>query len=532
MLSSRYYVYYATLALSLALLGLGVFLNAHFLWPFLIVAAFGLLGTWDMVQTRHSVLRNYPILTHLRFLFEGIRPELRQYFFESNLSGTPFSREQRSLVYQRAKNEEAKSPFGTEVDVYAEEHSWVNHSVKPRPPHEEPLKVKVGGLDCTQPYSASLFNVSAMSFGAISPNAIRALNQGASMGGFAQDTGEGGISRYHREPGGDLIWEIGSGYFGCRNGDGAFDPELFAERARDHQVKMVEVKISQGAKPGQGGMLPAAKVTPEIAETRGVPVGVDCISPAGHSAFSSPLELMEFIARLRELSSGKPIGFKLCIGHRWEFMAIAKAMLETSIAPDFIVIDGAEGGTGAAPIEFSNHLGTPLRQGLAFAHNVLVGANLRDKVKLGASGKLVSAFDIAGAICLGADWCNSARGFMFAVGCIQSQACHTNRCPVGVCTQDEQRQRALVVADKAVRVASFHRNTLAALAEFVAAAGLEHPAELGPQHLYLREGSRAVLPASQALEWLESGALLDGKDRPGFSAYWAAAEPRSFSAQV
>ena len=531
LLSSRYYVYYATILSSVLFLGLGLGVNLHFLWAFVLTGAFALLGTRDMLQTRHSVLRNYPILAHLRFLFEGIRPELRQYFFESNLSGTPFSREQRSLVYQRAKNEEAKSPFGTEFDVYAEEHAWVNHSVTPKPPCEEPLRVSVGGPDCTRPYNASLFNISAMSFGAISPNAILALNQGASKGGFAQDTGEGGISRYHREAGGDLIWEIGSGYFGCRRDDGSFNPEMFAERAADDQVKMVEIKISQGAKPGHGGMLPGAKVTPEIAETRGVPVGVDCISPAGHSAFTTPLELMEFVARLRDLSGGKPTGFKLCIGHRWEFMAMAKAMLETGITPDFIVIDGAEGGTGAAPVEFSNHLGTPLRQGLSFAHNVLVGANLRDRIKIGAGGKLVSAFDIAGAMCMGADWCNSARGFMFAVGCIQSQACHTNRCPVGVCTQDEQRQRALVVADKAKRVFNYHRNTLKALADFVAAAGLDHPTELGPQHFYFREGNRSVLPASQALTWLEPGALLDGEDCPGYANYWAAADPRRFGAQ-
>ncbi len=531
MLSSRYYVYYATIALSVVFLALGLAVNVHFLWPFAVTAAFALLGSWDMVQARHSVLRNYPILAHLRFLFEGIRPELRQYFFESNLSGTPFSREQRSLVYQRAKDEEAKSPFGTEFDVYAEDHAWVNHSIAPKKPFQQPLRVSVGGPDCTRPYSASLLNVSALSFGAISPNAILALNQGAKEGGFAHDTGEGGISPYHRRPGGDLIWEIGSGYFGCRQKDGTFDPGLFAERSVDDQVKMVEIKISQGAKPGHGGMLPGAKVTPEIAETRGIPVGVDCISPADHSAFSTPLELMEFVARLRELSGGKPTGFKLCIGHRWEFMAIAKAMLETGIAPDFIVIDGAEGGTGAAPIEFSNHLGTPLRQGLGFAHNVLVGAGLRDKVRIGASAKLVSAFDIAGAMCLGADWCNSGRGFMFAVGCIQSQACHTNRCPVGVCTQDKQRQRALDVPDKARRVVNYHRNTLHALAEFVAAAGLDHPTELGPRHIYLREGSSAVLPASQAMTWLEPGALLNGKDCPGYSNYWAAADPRSFAAK-
>jgi len=528
MLSSRYYFYYAALVLSLVFLALGASVSGYFLWLLLVTAPLGLLGTWDIIQTRHSVLRNYPILAHLRFLFEGIRPELRQYFFESNLSGTPFSREQRTLVYERAKGQEDKMPFGTELDVYAQEHRWLNHSAAPRPPCAEPLRVIIGGSDCKRPYSASLYNISAMSFGAISPNAIRALNQGAKKGNFAQDTGEGGISRYHREFGGDLIWEIGSGYFGCRKDDGSFNPEMFAEQATDDQVKMVEIKISQGAKPGHGGMLPGAKVTTEIAETRRVPVGVDCVSPPSHSAFTTPIGLLEFVARIRDLSGGKPAGFKLCIGHRWEFMAICKAMLETGITPDFIVVDGAEGGTGAAPIEFSNHLGTPLRQGLSFVHNVLVGTDLRDKIRIGASGKLVSAFDVAGTLCLGADWCNSARGFMFAVGCIQSQSCHTNRCPVGVATQDKQRQRALVVPDKSERVYNFHRHTLEALAEFVGASGLGHPTELRPRHFYLREGNRLVLPASQALRWLEPGELLESKDCGEYSEYWTAANPQSF----
>ncbi len=528
MLSSRYFFYYATLLLSLIFVVLGSRIDPLYLWPLLATAPLGLLGTWDVVQTRHSVLRNYPILAHMRFLFEGIRPELRQYFFESNLSGTPFSREQRTLVYERAKNEEDKLPFGTEQEVNAGDYRWLNHSVVPRPPFEKPLRVDIGGADCTRPYSASLYNISAMSFGAISANAVRALNKGAKQGNFAHDTGEGGISRYHREFGGDLIWEIGTGYFGCRNEHGGFEPEPFAETARDEQVKMIEIKLSQGAKPGHGGVLPGAKVTAEITEARRVPLGVDCISPSGHNAFSDPIGLLEFVARLRQLSGGKPAGFKLCIGHPWEFMAICKAMVETGITPDFIVIDGAEGGTGAAPIEFSNHLGTPLRQGLAFAHNVLVGTNLRERIKIGASGKLISAFDLAGALCLGADWCNSARGFMFAVGCIQSQSCHTNRCPVGVATQDKRRQRALVVSDKAERVYNFHRNTLKALAEFVAACGLDHPTELRPRHFHLGDGNAFGLPGNQAFRWLEPGELLESDDCQGYSQYWAAADAKSF----
>ncbi len=528
MLGSRYYVYYATSALALLALVLGLSVNDHFLWAVLVLGPLAALGTWDLVQSGHSVLRNYPILAHMRFLFEGIRPELRQYFFESNLSGTPFSREQRTLVYERAKDQEAKLPFGTELDPYAEDYGWVNHSVAPKPPAEQAYRVSVGGPDCGRPYSASLYNVSAMSFGAISANAIRALNKGAKKGHFAHNTGEGGISRYHRESGGDLIWQIGSGYFGCRNPDGTFNADLFAEKAKDDQVKMVEIKLSQGAKPGHGGMLPGAKVTSEIAEARGVDLGVDCVSPSSHSAFGTPIELIEFVAELRDRSGGKPVGFKLCIGHPWEFMAICKAMLETGIQPDFITVDGAEGGTGAAPVEFSNRLGSPLRYGLSFVHNVLVGTDLRPNIRICASAKLISAFDIATALCLGADWCNSARGFMFAVGCIQSQSCHTNRCPVDVATQDPQRQRALVVSDKAERVYHFHRNTLRALASFVAASGLDHPTELEPRHFYLREGSRSVLPADRALRWLEPGELLSSGDCTGYSEYWDIADAKSF----
>lgn len=528
MKSSRYFFFYALIALSLIFLILSLAVNGHFIWAFLVTAPLTLLGVWNVLQSSHSVLRNYPVLAHIRFLLELIRPELRQYFFESNQDGRPFSREKRSLVYQRAKNQEGVLPFGTELDVNAEDYSWVNHSIATQPTTEAPLRVTVGGPDCTQPYDASLYNISAMSFGSLSANAIRALNKGAQKGGFAHDTGEGAISRHHREFGGDLIWEIGTGYFGCRTADGGFDPEKFVAQAKNDQVKMIEIKLSQGAKPGHGGILPGAKVTPEIAESRGVPEGTDCISPASHSVFSTPIEMMNFIAQLRELSDGKPIGFKLCIGHRWEFMALCKAMIETRITPDFIVVDGAEGGTGAAPLEFSNRLGTPLRQGLHFVHNALVGAGLRDKIKIGASGKLITAFELTAALCLGADWCNSARGFMFSVGCIQSQSCHTNRCPVGVATQDPQRQRALVVPDKAERVYQFHKNTLKALADFTAAAGLGHPTALRPQHFYLRDGHQSVLPANEALVWLAPGSLLGSTQIPGYSEFWAAAEPNSF----
>ncbi|GGB50863.1 FMN-binding glutamate synthase family protein [Roseibium aquae] len=533
MIPARYTVFGLCIALALAGLILTLTISGWFSLAFVFFAALSLLGVLDLTQARHSVLRNYPVIGHARYLFEAIRPEMRQYFFESNLDGTPFSRDKRSLVYDRAKNIESNVPFGTEYDVYSNAYAWVNHSLVPQPPYPGDLRVTIGGPACSQPYSASLFNISAMSFGSLSANAILALNKGAKAGNFAHDTGEGSVSRYHREGGGDLIWEIGSGCFGCRTADGQFDPEKFAAQAQDPQIKMIEIKLSQGAKPGHGGVLPGPKVTKEIAEARGIPVGVECVSPAAHPAFSTPIELLEFVAQLRDLSGGKPAGFKLCVGHKWEFMAIAKAMLETRIVPDFIVVDGAEGGTGAAPVEFTNRLGTPLRQGLSFVHNVLVGTNLRDQVKIGASGKLITAFDLAGALCLGADWVNSARGFMFAIGCIQSQSCHTNKCPTGVATQDPRRQQALVVPDKAERVANFHRNTLKALADFTAASGLAHPREFRPEHFFLHEGGRAILPASAAMTWLKPGDLLaQTHDIPGYSAYWAMADPHGFAPRM
>jgi glutamate synthase domain-containing protein 2 len=526
---ARYSVFILCIALALVALVLTFALSGYFVWPFLIFAALSVIGYLDLRQTRHAILRNYPVAGHFRFLFEAIRPELRQYFFESNQDGRPFSRERRSMVYDRAKDIEDVLPFGTELDVYDTSYGWVNHSVCPKPHKHEDMRVTIGGPDCKQPYSASLYNISAMSFGSLSGNAILALNKGAKAGGFYHDTGEGSVSRYHRQGGGDLVWELGSGYFGCRADDGTFDADKFAKQAVEPQIKMIEIKMSQGAKPGHGGVLPGPKVTEEIAEARGVPVGTDCISPASHSAFSTPIELLHFIAQLRELSGGKPVGFKLCIGHRWEFMAIVKAMLKTGIKPDFIVVDGAEGGTGAAPVEFANRLGTPLRQGLTFVHNCLVGTGLREDIRIGASGKLISAFDIAGAIALGADWVNSARGFMFAVGCIQSQSCHTNRCPTGVATQDPKRQQALVVPDKAQRVTNFHRNTLKSLRDFAAAAGLNHPREFKPEHFYLHEGLREIMPASVALSWLKKGALLEQSHNiAGYSTYWEMAEAESF----
>ncbi|MEM6744699.1 MAG: FMN-binding glutamate synthase family protein, partial [Pseudomonadota bacterium] len=449
----RYTIFGLTLVFSLLGLVLSAAISGWFLIPSAIFAALAALGVYDVVQDRHAILRNYPVIGHMRWLFEGIRPEIRQYLIESDEDEEPFSREARSLVYQRAKGQEDKRPFGTKERVYDAGYAWLTHSVAAKHIEDSDFRVRVGGPDCKRPYDASVYNISAMSFGALSANAISALNRGAKMGGFAHDTGEGGISRYHRQGGGDIIYQVGTGYFGCRTPDGRFDPDKFAAQAADPQIKMIELKLSQGAKPGHGGMLPAAKISPEIAEARGVPMDEDCISPAGHSAFSTPVEMMEFIGELRALSSGKPVGFKLCIGHRREFMCMVKAMITTGIAPDFIVIDGAEGGTGAAPLEFSNHIGMPLTDGLMFVHNTLRGARVRDRIRLGASAKIVSAFDLARIFALGADWANSARGFMFAVGCIQAQACHTNACPTGVATQDKLRQRAINVPDKAQRVA-------------------------------------------------------------------------------
>ncbi len=503
------------------------------LWALPVFLALGALagvGTYDLLQPSHSILRNYPVLGHMRFIFEGIRPEIRQYLIENDKDEEPFSREMRSIAYQRAKDVEDKRPFGTREDVYAGGYGWITHSMRPVHVEDWDFRTTIGGPDCRQPYAASVFNISAMSFGALSSNAILALNKGAKAGGFAHDTGEGGISRYHREGGGDLIYEVGSGYFGCRDAEGRFDPERFAAQAGDPQVKMIEVKLSQGAKPGHGGLLPAAKITPEIAEARGVPMGVDCVSPAAHSAFETPREFARFLGRLRELSGAKPVGFKLCIGHRREFMCLVKAFLETGIVPDFIVVDGKEGGTGAAPLEFANRVGMPLVDGLHFVHNTLRGAGIRDRVKIGAAGKVVTAFHMARAAALGADWCNSARGFMFAIGCIQAQACHTNRCPVGVATQDPVRARAIDVPDKARRVANFHRNTLKALAELVGAAGLRHPRELTPRHFNVRHRNGETVEGHVAFPWLPERFLVEGRDDGhGYLERWGRADCESFA---
>jgi glutamate synthase domain-containing protein 2 len=533
-LNTIYPVRYTALALCM----LGLAFSAASVWQTgdggWLVTLFAVLvgiGLHDLAQDRRALLRNYPIIGHIRFMLEYIRPEIRQYFLESDREAAPFSRAQRSLVYQRAKGEPDKRPFGTQLDVSAEGYEWINHSVAPTKLASHEFRVTIGETRA-QPYEASVLNISAMSFGALSANAILALNAGAKRGGFAHDTGEGSISVHHRANGGDLIWEIGSGYFGCRNDDGSFNAERFAENARQPQVKMIELKLSQGAKPGHGGVLPGAKVTPEIAAARGVPVGIDCISPASHSAFATPVGMLQFIDRLRELSGGKPTGFKFCVGHPWEWFALCKAMLSSGILPDFIVVDGAEGGTGAAPLEFTDHVGAPLQEGLLLVHNTLKGVGLRDRIRVGASGKIVSAFDIARATALGADWCNSARGFMFALGCLQAQACHTGHCPTGVSTQEPHRMRALVVPDKSERVFNFHRQTLHALQELVQAAGLQHPREITAHHIVRRVNENEVRLLANLVPQVPAGALLD-RDISAlhnvYKLYWPKASAERFA---
>ncbi len=528
-LPTRYWFFAAVVIAFIASL---VLWNDGWAWRVLALASgvLTVVGVTDIAQTRRTLPRNFPILAHVRYFFETIRPMMRQYVVEADDDEVPFSHDQRAIVYQRAKLALETRPFGTERNVYAANYEWINHSMMPTEIEHHDFRVPVGGPDCTQPYSASVFNISAMSFGSLSPNAIRALNEGARRGGFYHDTGEGSLSPYHREMGGDVVWELGSGYFGACERAGVFSEERFVERAVLPQVRMIELKLSQGAKPGHGGMLPGAKVTREIALTRGVPEGEDCISPARHSAFDTPEGLLRFIARLRTLSGGKPTGFKLAIGHPWEWFGIAKAMLTTGIRPDFIVVDGGEGGTGAAPMEFADHVGAPLREALLLVHNTLVGLGLRDEVRIGAAGKIITGFDVARTLALGADWCNAARGFMFALGCIQSQTCHTDHCPTGVATQDAKRWRALDVPDKAERVKNFQQNTLRALRELVAAAGLRHPGELGPEHIIRRVSGNEVRSLAVLYPFVRPGELLDGvPEHAVFQRFWPEARADAFT---
>jgi glutamate synthase domain-containing protein 2 len=498
---------------------------------FIVVAViFGviaLLGVHDVVQRRHSILRNYPILGHARFALEAIRPELQQYFIERNYDGRPFDRDTRTSIYERAKGIKDEQAYGTERDVREPGYEWLLQSIHSFDPPKELARVTLGGPECSQPYEMALLNVSAMSFGALSGAALTALNQGAAKGGFAHDTGEGGLTKYHLK-GADVVWEIGTGYFGARTKDGGFDREKFRDKARQDAVKCVSLKLSQGAKPGIGGVLPGAKVTKEIADARSVPQGQTCVSPPGHKVFSTPRELIRFIAEMRELAGGKPAGFKLCIGSRHELLAICKAMVAEGTAPDFITVDGSEGGTGAAPGEYEDHVGTPLTEGLMMVHNALVGCGLRDRVRIGCSGKIATGSDIVKRLAMGADYTNAARAMMMAVGCIQSQRCHTNQCPVGVATQDPKRSRALDVVDKTERVYRYQHAVVTEAQRLIASMGLHSPAEVGPHHLVRRVDHVNSRTYAELYEWLEPGQLLH-EPPESWQVDWARADPDSFT---
>jgi glutamate synthase domain-containing protein 2 len=498
------------------------------LWSWAAIFPIAAIGFYDLYQVKHSINRNFPVIGHLRFFFEFIRPEIYQYFVESDTDGVPFDRDQRSLVYQRAKNVRDTVPFGTKEDVYKTGYEWINHSLAPVHNVPEDMRVMVGGPDCSQPYSASLLNISAMSYGSLSKNAILALSHGAKLGGFAHNTGEGGISPYHIDGGGDLVWQVGTAYFGCRTDDGDFCPQLFADKATQPNVKMIELKLSQGAKPGHGGILPAAKLTPEIAKIRNVPMGRDVNSPPGHRVFSTPIGLLEFIAKLRDLSGGKPVGFKLCVGKRREFLAVCKAMVKTGITPDFITVDGGEGGTGAAPLEFSNHIGAPLVEGLIFVHNALIGYELRDRIRVICSGKVTSGFAVLKRIALGADACNSARGMMLALGCIQALKCNSNHCPVGVATTDPELFVGLVPSHKSVRVASYHHETIQSLAEMLGAIGLNSPEQLRPWHVLHRTSPTETKHYGELYDFLDPGELVRGPLPPTYKRACEAASADTF----
>ena len=517
-------------------LGFGIVLLGLFLvllmlhdarWFFVFFTPVFIIWIYDLVQKKHSLLRNFPVLGHMRYILEFLRPEVQQYFVANDEEERPFNREIRSIVYERAKNVRDTVPFGTDRDILQVGYTWVLHSLDPKHISEVEPRITVGGDDCKKPYNASRLNISAMSFGALSANALMALNKGAKIGGFAHNTGEGGLSPYHLQ-GGDVIFQIGTAYFGCRDDQGHFDPSEFEVEATREEVKMIEIKLSQGAKPSHGGILPAAKLTPEIAAVRKVKMGKDVLSPAAHTAFNSPLGLVHFIKQLRDLSGGKPVGFKLCVGRKDEFLGICKAMLETKILPDFITVDGAEGGTGAAPLEFTNHVGEPLEAGLLFVHNSLVGVNLRDKIRIIASGKVATGFDMVEKIALGADMCNSARGMMMSIGCVQSKQCNANTCPTGVATQNQRLQRGLVVEDKKHRAANFHKNTMRSFCEIVGAMGLTNPSELKPNFIMRRISTECVKPFSEIHHYLEPGELLGNKIPKNFKQYWELANTGKF----
>lgn len=509
---------------------LGFYVSSGYYQLYLIAIPTFILGIKDIIQKKHIILRNYPVIGHFRYLFEEIRPEIQQYFVESWDDGKPFSREQRSVVYQRAKGELDTAAFGTQHDLYKVGEEWLLHSLQTTPENHEEKRVMFGGENCLKPYSCSRFNISAMSYGSLSKTAILSLNQGAKLGGFYHNTGEGGISPYHLEHGGDLVWQIGTGYFGCRNKDGSFNPEMFAVNAGQETVKMIEIKLSQGAKPGHGGLLPAAKVTEEISRIRAVEMGKDVNSPATHSKFNNPIGLLHFVKELRELSGGKPVGFKLCIGKRREFYAICKAMIETQIFPDFITVDGSEGGTGAAPREFTNHVGSPLSDALNFVHNTLIGCGIRKKTRIIASGKIIDGFSMITKFALGADVCNSSRGMMFAIGCIQALKCNTNTCPTGVATQNPALYKLLDVESKSQRVARFHNETIKQTLHMICAMGLNGISNIEKSHIIRRVDIGKSLSYEELYPLMEPMALLEGNVSDFIKARWNRASSQTFQA--
>ncbi|PVA10840.1 FMN-binding glutamate synthase family protein [Pelagivirga sediminicola] len=516
-------------ALALSVLAIALaWINPAWLWLLVVTLPIVALGLYDRHQKTWTITRNYPVAGRIRWLFYKLRPYLHTYIVEDDLTGTPYSFDARNLVHARARGWTDTVPFGTERDTNANNYHWLMHSIAPEDHPESNPRVHVGNSQTAQPYSASVLNVSAMSFGSLSANAIQALNIGAKRGNYYHDTGEGGVSDHHTKHGGDLVWELGSGYFGARTKDGSFDPAMFRDTAQRDQVKMTEIKLSQGAKPGHGGMLPGAKVTAEIARVRGIEQGKDCLSPRGHRAFSTPIEMLEFAGQMRELSGGKPVGLKLCIGQPYEVFAIMKAILQTGIRPEFIVVDGGEGGTGAAPVELSDWVGMPLTEGLILMRNALVGCGLKDDIKLAGSGKIYSGMGLAHNIALGADWCNAARSFMMSVGCIQSQRCHLDTCPTGVATQNAARQRGLIPEVQGIRSARFQQKTVDALIDMVAAAGLKHPCELQPHHLMHRVGPEAALPMDLIHSFLPEKILNEAPEDTLYSDWWAAAQPGSF----
>jgi glutamate synthase domain-containing protein 2 len=528
-------LFYLISVISVVLILVWAYFWIDVLFLFLIVGPLIFMGVQDVMQNKQSIRKNFPVLGRLRYVFEDLRPKIQQYFVESDTDGAPINRNERSVIYQRAKKQTDTIPFGTQLNVYAEGYEWMTHSIVPKDFHkmDHHPRVMMGGKDCKQPYSMSVLNVSAMSFGSLSKNAVLALNGGAKMGGFAHNTGEGGLSPYHLEPGGDIVWQIGTGYFGARTADGKFSDDAFKANAMKPNVKMIEIKLSQGAKPGHGGILPGKKNTPEIAAIRLVEPGTTVFSPPFHSAFSTPIELVLFIKRLRELSDGKPVGFKLCVGRKGEFLSICKAMVQLNTYPDFITVDGGEGGTGAAPPEFSNSVGMPMLDALAFVDNALRGFGIRNEMKLMASGRILTGFHIVRAMALGADVCNSARAMMMALGCIQALECNKNTCPTGVATQDPYFMKGLVVEDKTVRVANYHKNTIESFVELIGASGIDHPDKLNRTHVYRRVFMNLVKTYEEIYPTIPDGCLLDGGDTPfDYEDYMKRASAESFEVGV